>query len=65
MSFDPKTFKALTFFGKRFTARRIDQIQPILDTHAGISRTRRATRVAAALKGRNPDGRPKFRACHR
>ena len=63
MSFDPQTFKSLTFFGKRFTARRIDQIQHILHTHAGISRTRLATRVAEALKWRNPDGRPKFRAC--
>ena len=63
MSFDPQTFKALTFFGKRFSAERIDRIQQILDSHAGISRTRLATRVAEALKWRNPDGRPKFRAC--
>ena len=63
MSFDPQTFKALTFFGKRFTARRIDRIQQILDGNAGISRTRLATRVAEALKWRNPDGHPKFRAC--
>ncbi len=63
MAFDPQTFKALTFFGKRFTARRIDQIQSILASNAGISRTRLATRVAEALQWRNPDGRPKFRAC--
>ncbi len=63
MSFDPQTFKAYTFFGKRFSAERIDRIQQILDSHAGISRTRLATRVAEALKWRNPDGRAKFRAC--
>ena len=63
MSFDPRTFKAHTFFGKRFSARRIDRIQRIIDDGAGISRTGLAMRVAEALRWRNPDGRPKFRAC--
>ena len=63
MSFDPETFKAYTFFGKRFSAERIDRIQQILDATPGISRTGLAMRVAEALKWRNPDGRPKFRAC--
>ena len=63
MSFDPETFKAYTFFGKRFSAERIDRIQQILDATPGISRTGLAMRVAEALKWRNPDGRAKFRAC--
>jgi len=44
-------------------SRRIDRIQQILDATPGISRTGLAMRVAEALKWRNPDGRPKFRAC--
>ena len=60
--FDPKTFKAYNFFGKRFTAQRIERIRQIIDTGVGLSRTGIARRVAEALQWRNPDGNPKFRA---
>ncbi|MCY4151428.1 MAG: hypothetical protein OXE94_04230 [Aestuariivita sp.] len=63
MTVNAKTFKSLTFFGKRFAAQHIQAIQEIINDGSGISRTKLAMRVANALKWHNPDSGQKYRPC--
>ncbi len=63
MELDDKTFKSITFFGRRFTARRIAMIRQTLAASPGLTRKELAKAIAAKMGWRNPDGRPKFMAC--
>ncbi|MCY4303885.1 MAG: hypothetical protein OXC62_03755 [Aestuariivita sp.] len=54
MSFDPQTFKAITF-----SVKLMDTIQQIINFGSADARTKAAIRAAEVLKWRYPDGRRK------
>ncbi len=66
MEFDEKTFKSITFFGKRFTARHIAMIRNHLKAaDEGLTRPQLAKTVPRQMKWLwlTPSGKPRFSAC--
>jgi len=64
MELDEKTFKSITFFGRRFTARHVATIRRLLeDAGEGLTRTRLARAMARQMKWLTPSGKPRFSAC--
>ena len=59
MELDEKTFKSITFFGKRFTAKHVRMVQHHLEAAGqGLART-----VARQIKWLTPSGKPRYSAC--
>ena len=64
MKLDDKTFKSITFFSKRFTAKHVRMIQHHLEAAGqGLTRTELAKTVARQMKWMTPSGKPRFSAC--
>lgn len=64
MKLDDKTFRSITFFGKRFTARHIAGIRKQVEAAGmGLTRTQLAKKVARQMKWLTPSGNPRYSAC--
>ena len=64
MELDEKTFKSITFFGKRFSTRQVRMIRDHLESAGqGLTRTELAKTAAWQMKWLTPSGKPRYSAC--